>query len=227
MKKVLKKFLIFFLCAGFTAAQVNYAKKVLQQVIKTFNKIQDYQADMEIIVDMEFIKMPTTKAKIYFKQPNKVKFESKGFTILPKQSLIFSPLDLLTGDFTPIYLRKEKLNNYNVDVIKVIPNNDSSDIVVTTLWVDKTKHIIRRVESIGKRTGPIFIDLNYDNNLILPSTVKFAFQDSGSDSLTEKRQNNSPQIRSLPKLSGHITINYSNYKINQGLSDSFFIEKNK
>ena len=80
-------------------AQQKDAVKILDAVKEKFNKVKDYQADVIGKLDISFAKVPDTKATVYFKQPDKVKIDSKGFAMLPKQSVNFSPVEMLNGDF--------------------------------------------------------------------------------------------------------------------------------
>ncbi len=226
----MKKFLAIFFIAGLISAQTRDPNKILDQVKRTFDSVHDYQADIEIKVDINYLKTPDTKAKIYFKQPDKVKFESKGFAMLPRQSLNFSPSHLLKGDFTSIYVKADTLDGSQVDVIKIIPNSDSSGVVLSTLWIDRGRHIVRKIETTGKGGGTVFTLLKYDGNSVLPASLKFTFESSMSETqrmALQKQDGTVRPDRNLSNLQGSVTIIYSNYQINKGLPDSIFAETKK
>ena len=230
----MKKFLLLALIVltGFGFAQSKDPNKILDGVKKRFDKVKDYQANVSVKVDMDFIKVPESKAKLFFKQPDKVKIESDGFAMLPKQSTNFSPAQLLKGNYTAIYVRKENTNNKNLDVIKIIPNADSSDVILTTLWIDPAQSVISKVENATKKGGTIQMDFGYDPKTIpLPTTLKFSFnlgevQVPANVQSTQNNQRGDKKFDSA-KLKGAVIITYSNYKINKGIADSFFDEKKK
>ena len=90
--------IILFVLVGFTNAQVKDAEQILNEVKDKFNKIKDYEVDVSIFVDVDFLKVPESNAKIYFKQPDLVKLDSEGFALLPKEGVNFSPIKLLNQD---------------------------------------------------------------------------------------------------------------------------------
>jgi outer membrane lipoprotein-sorting protein len=231
MKKVF--LMILLLSCSVMSAQTKDANKIIDGVKQKFSKIKDYQVDVNIKVDVNFIKMPDRKAKLFFKQPDKTKFQSEGFAMLPKQGFSFSPVQLLKGDYSAIYVRSEVIDGKKLDVIKIIPNNDSSDVVLSTLWVDQSINAFRKVETVGKKSGNITIDFKYDNNdFSLPAEVKFSFNlENGAmhSEQPDKEKSNNTAIKSPMRgpLKGAAILTYTNYKINKGIPDSFFDEKKK
>ena len=212
-------------------AQTKDSNKILNAVKQKFEKIHDYQADVNIHVDVNFIKMADKKAKIYFKQPDKVKFQSEGFAMLPKQGINFSPSQLLKGNSSAIFVRTEDVDGKKLDVIKVVPKSDSGDVVLSTVWVDEANSVINKVETIGKRSGNISMDFKYSTNQTLPDEVKFTFNFGGVQEQSNSRENdnNPAAMKQMGRgpLKGTATLTYTNYKINKGIPDSFFTEKKK
>ena len=233
MKKIVLLVLVFI--NGFGFAQSKDPNKILKAVETRFNKVRDYQANVSVKLDMDFVKVPESKAKLYFKQPDKVKIESTGFAMLPKQSVNFSPAQFLKGNFTALYVRNETVNNKNLDVIKIIPNSDTTDVILTTVWVDQAQSVITKVETSTKKGGTIQIDFVYDPKTIpLPTTLKFSFnlgdvQIPASVENAQSNQNDKHDNRrsGTAKLKGSVIMTYSDYKINTGIPDSFFDEKKK
>ena len=238
MKRIL--ITLFLIVAAVTSAQKKDPDKLLDAVRQKFNKVKDYKVDASVKLDMSFIKVPDMKAKVFFKKPDKIKVESDGFAMLPKQGLKFSPAELLHGDFTTLYVRAETIDNRKLDVIKAIPNSDSSDVVLSTLWIDAAESVIRKFETTSKKGGTTQIELNYDNyEFGLPSQIKISFSlgnvNLPTDPSTQQNENNSAENkrknrRGLPagaSLKGSVTMTYKNYQINKGIPDSFFAETDK
>jgi hypothetical protein len=225
-----KVLFLILLCSVAGSSQSKDPKEILENVIKAFEKIEDYIVNVNIKVDVTFLKVPEANAKIYFKQPDKVHMESEGFALLPKQGMNFSPLGFLKTDYTPFYDKESELNGTIVSVIKIIPLDDRSDIILSTFWIDQSKNRIMKVESSRKPSGTFSIDLTYPDDkpyFPLPASMIFTFAieemhfptgiagDSNSESNNENEKDEKDKT-------GKVYINYSNYKINQGLSDDLF-----
>ncbi len=219
---------LLFSVTGFS--QSKDPDEILNNIIKAFEEIEDYIVDVNIKVDVAFLKVPEANAKIYFKQPDKVHMESEGFALLPKQGMNFSPLGFLKTDYTALYDKEVELNGTNVSVLKVIPLDERSDVILSTFWIDQSNNRIMKVESSRRPSGTFSIDLTYPKDkpdFLLPATMVFTFAiddirfptgitgDSNSESNNENEKENKDKT-------GKVYINYSSYKINQGLSDDLF-----
>ncbi|MBN2571871.1 MAG: hypothetical protein JXA68_07055 [Ignavibacteriales bacterium] len=210
--------------------QTKDAYLLIQNVEKEFSKINDYQVDVEIFVDVKFIKVPQMKAKIYFKKPDKFRIKSDGFALLPKQGMNFSPSTIFNFDYSAIYVREENYDNKKVDVVKVIPTSDTAKVVLTTLWIDSQHKNIVKVESTTKDAGTFLILLNYENNqFALPSKAEFLFNtgDVRLPNFDPNKMSNENPKSNTEKMEGKVIIKYFNYKINKGISDSVFEEEKK
>lgn len=234
----MKKFFAILLTIAVTGlyGQQKDPDKFLEAVKQKFNKVNDYSADVTVKFDISFLKMADSKVKIYFKQPDKVKLDSKGFAMLPKQSVNFSPAQLFKGDYTALFVKSEVFDGKKTDVIKIIPNSDSTDIILSTLWIDVADLLIRKVEINGKRSGTTTIQLDYENTKYsLPSKVIFAFNLGNMEIPEQLQGNQQPQQqenterkgRRSQKISGSVILTYSNYQINKGIPDSIFDDDKK
>ena len=203
---------------------------LLEKVKEEFKKIENYKADITVKVDIPFIKMPERNATLYFKQPDKIHIESDGFAMLPKEGINFSPISLFESEHTSFYEKEEMIEDVNAAVIKVIPLNDKSDLVLSTLWIDPIKNLILKVESSRKPTGTFVIEFDYtemENGLNLPEAIEFTFS---VDPLMFRSRNpremkldeNEQSEDSSNVKTGKVLIYYSNYEVNQGLPDSLF-----
>ncbi len=66
---------LILLCSVTGFSQSKDPNEILDNVIKAFEEIEDYIVDVNIRVDVAFLKVPEANAKIYFKQPDKVHME--------------------------------------------------------------------------------------------------------------------------------------------------------
>jgi len=228
-----KFWIAIFLYSVTVFSQSKDPDEILDNVIKAFEEIEDYVVNVNIKVDVAFLKIPEANAKIYFKQPDKVHMESEGFALLPKQGMNFSPTGFLKTDYTAFYNKEIELNGIEVSVIKIIPLDESSDVILSTFWIDQSKNRIMKVESSRRPSGTFSIDLTYPENkpdFLLPASMIFTFDiedmhfptgitgDSNSEDNDEKEKEEKEKT-------GKVFVNYSNYKINQGLSDDLFVDE--
>ena len=226
---------LFLIIAQLGFAQSKDPDEIINKVVTNFNIVKDYQVDVNIKIDVEFLKVPETKAKIYFKQPDKVHLEAEGFAMLPRKGMEFSPSSLLKKDYTAIYEQDVDLNGFKTSIVKVIPTGDHGDVILSTLWIDQKKQIIRKVESTTKTNGTFTIDFSYDNKFIYPLPVKIIFSfnldkmniPATISGETETEKPDKKNISSDSRTKGKVIVNYSNYKVNKGILDSIFEEKNK
>jgi outer membrane lipoprotein-sorting protein len=205
--------------------------EILEGVKAAFKKIVDYEVDIRVKIDVDFLKVPDSEAKLYFKQPNKIHVESKKFALLPRQGLDFSPLGLLSVKYTALYEQEDTIRNIPTSVVKIIPLGNDGDIILSTFWVDQSRNLIIRVESTKKPTGTFTIDFTYekyDDYYELPSKMEFTFTvdrmmfPRGMDGQSDDEDSNDKS----DSKTGKVYITYANYKVNQGLPDELFETEN-
>ena len=224
-------FLMIFITVSEFFPQSKDPDEILDRVKEAFKKIEDYEVDIRVKIDVEFLKVPDSEAKLYFKQPKKIHVESKKFALLPRQGLDFSPLGLISGKYTALYEQEDTIQNIPTSVVKIIPLGNDGDIILSTFWVDQTRNLIIRVESTKKPTGTFTIDFTYeiyDDYYELPSQMEFTFTvdrmmfPRGMDGQEEEDDSD----KKSDSTTGKVYITYANYKVNQGLPDELFETEN-
>ena len=225
-------FLMFFITVNEFSPQSTDPDEILDGVKEAFTKIEDYEVDIRVIIDVDFLKVPDSEAKLYFKQPNKIHVESEKFALLPRQGLDFSPLGLLSGKYTALYEREDTIRNIPTSVVKIIPLGNDGDIILSTFWVDQTRNLIIKVESTKKPTGTFTINFTYEkcgDHYELPSQMEFTFTidrmmfPRGMDGQLDNDDDSNKKSNSTM---GKVYITYTNYKVNQGLPDELFETEN-
>lgn len=223
---------ILFLTSISSFAQSVDTEDILNKVDERFSVIEDYEVEIFIEVDVEGMNIPDSKAVIRFKKPDKMDIESEEFALIPKEGINFAPKSVFGDDFTSIYVKDDVIDDSHVYVIKIIPLSDGSDIILSTVWIDKTSYVIRKVESTTKLNGTFEVALRYDTETVkqypLPEQMTFSFDlktvrmptgyanqigGGDDDEMVEK------------PAKGSVYITYTNYKINSGIPDSVFEKK--
>lgn len=230
----MNKLLMFLLISSFVFAQNKNPQQILDDVTNKFDLVKDYQVEVTIKIDMDFLKVPETEAKLYFKQPDKTKFESEGFALLPKQVFEINPGKLLSFDYTPVYIRDVKVDEINTAVIKIVPNSDSTNLLLSTIWVDVQNSRVQKIETATKHGGTMTTVLAYnkESKYPLPSKVSVEFDVNAQAPIPSANHQNSivkhkRAVAGRRQLNGSVMLTYSDYKINEGIPDSVFEEKVK
>lgn len=220
---------IGFLFYSFFSFGQNSAK--LNSIVSKMNTVKDYVVDADISADIPMIKILPSKAKIYFKQKDKFKVESKGIVILPKQG--FTDLNEFLAkeqNYMAIEGELETISGVQSRLVTVIPNGEAKDIILAKVWIDEQREVITKTQMTTRSNGTVTtyysygdqVDYSLPNKMIFRIDVKkFKIPKSMSSDLhntdTNKKKDN--------RKTGTITIVLKNYKVNSGLSDSIFSKK--
>jgi outer membrane lipoprotein-sorting protein len=218
-------------------AQSQDAQQLFYKMRSRFDAVKDYVADVKMKIDVSYMRVPLLSGKLYFKSPDKLKLERNGgISILPRKSISLTVNNLIpSGDVTVIDAGYEMIGDVKTHVIKVVPDNEQTDIVLTRVWVDEQRLLALRTETTTRDNGTIKMDLEFGRyvDLALPDRVTFfvdvkdyklpkgVTMDYDNSEMTLKKETGGK-----PKK-GRIQITYLNYRINTGLADALFLEKKK
>lgn len=224
-------FIALIIINTFAYPQNKDPQQILNNVISKFNKVQDYEVDVNIRVDVEFLKVPESTAKIFFRQPDKISLKSDGFAMIPRNGFNSSPTSLLKDEYTAIFEKVEIIDGRKLTLVKVIPLGTSSDVILSTLWIDEAQNVIRKVESTTKINGTFIIEFSYDEKFdyALPSEMVFSFNIDKMNFPSAMMGNTDTRSKRTEKpadslTKGKVFVHYSNYRVNIGIPDSVFDE---
>jgi outer membrane lipoprotein-sorting protein len=232
----MKKILLFSLFSLSFSAFGQKPEDVIEKINTKIAGAKDYTVNAHIDADIPMIQIMPSKAKIYFKQKDKFKIESKGISILPKQG--FTELNVFLSDkskYTAIFGDSLKIRDVDTRLINIIPNSSSGEIILAKIWVDQKNSVIMRSQVTTQSNGTVKTDFKYGNQLSygLPSELKFEIdvkkfkmpKSVAAD--INKTSTDKKKAKSKPKSKGTITITLTDYAVNTGLSDSIFKDKKK
>ena len=229
MKSLLTIFILITLQFSASAQDVT---ALVNKVKAKLDVVNDYVADGKMRTDVAFIKAPLGRVKVYFKKPNKFRLKKDGgISLLPKGGVSVNMNSLIsTKDFLAIAAGESTVNGIDVKVVKLLPSTESSDIVLTTLYIDEPNLLIKKAVTTTKENGTYDIEMTYGKfaNLSLPDKVVFSFNTKDyklPKGITlefddnEKKETEAQKIRNKK---GRVEITYSNYIINKGIDDAVF-----
>ena len=215
--------MLIFALSAMMPAQTLTAEKILLNVKANFDAVKDYTVTLTGTVNMERLKVPKMIVKLYFKQPNKFKTESKGTSFLPRTMLDINPTDLL-NKFDGSVMGKEISEGRSFYKLRLISKPEKGKQVRESfIWVDESNWTITRLESYpqeGRKIEVLIESIVVDGKFILPSKISASFDfEQKVDSLAERFNPNR-----LPRK-GSAELTYSDYRVNTGLTDEFFEQK--
>ena len=217
-----------FAALNTSAQEVN---TLVKQVKDKLDKVDNYVAEGRMKTDVAFIKAPAGKVKIFYKRPNKFKLKRDGgISLLPKGGVSVNMNSVLNNsEYLALDAGTTTIGTTKVKVVKLLPTNENSDVVLTTLYIDEPNLLIKKASSTTKENGTYDMEMTYGRfaSYGLPDKVIFAFNtkdyklpkgvtmefDSG-----EKKS----EADKMKNKKGRVEINYTSYLINKGIADSEF-----
>ena len=229
----MKKFLLL-LIGAFTVV-LSYSQSAEEMAAKLKSKllsVKDYEAKGMLKTDVAFLKLPISAVRIFYKFPDLFRIKKDGgISVLPKGGIRINMNSLITeGNYTSLSAGRILWKGSDLAILKLIPNGESSDIVLTTLYVDDKAMLIRRAITTTKDNGTYEMEMEYgkyakwglpDKAIMifntkdykLPKGITFEYDASISQKSKEKKP--------LSKQ-GRIEISYASYEINKGLAADIF-----
>ena len=220
MKVLLVIPLTFFLSAHMSAQP---AEELVQKIKTKLEKVDDYAADAKLKTNVTFIKAPIANIKVYFKKPDKLKIVNKGgISFIPKGSMNvnLSNIFVNTRGFDVIDAGKDEATSLRV--VKLLPKEDTSEVVLSTLYIDEKNLLIKKSRTTTKENGTYQLDMNYGkySDFGLPDKIIFSFNTKEyklPKGVTLDYDNGSKKSdEALKNKKGTVEISYTNYVINKG-----------
>lgn len=221
--------LVLLILASSLHAQQRTPNQLLNAVYSKMQKAKDYTVDANIKVDLPFIKMLPINAKIYFKQKDKFKVDSKSIAIVPRQG--FDQITKMLADtnkFTTLAQGTEMLGGISTMIVNVIPLSDTSDLILGKIWVDPKQNIVLKSQLTTKTNGTILTEYTYGKQLQygLPDQMTFTVDVKKfkvPKGVTADVNNKpAPEDKKKDPKKGKIIITLTNYQVNKGIADSVF-----
>ena len=214
-----------------TTKAIAQGDPLIEKVAQKLATVNDYVAEGIMKTDVSFIKASLGKVKVYFKKPNLLKVRKDGgISLLPKGGVSLTLNTLLnTKQYTAIQAGTQVLNGKSLRVIKLIPNDDRLDWVISTLWIDPVDALVYKTATTTKESGSYEISMEYGAyaQYGLASKIVFSFNtkdyklpngitlEFGDDEPVSKQQ-------LLKNKKGSIEIRYIRYTINKGIPPHVF-----
>jgi outer membrane lipoprotein-sorting protein len=201
------------------------ADVLIQKVAAKLATVKNYEAKGTLKTDVPFLKLPLSEVEISYKYPDQITIKKEGgVTVLPKGGLKVNMNSLLVGgNYTTFSSGRIPWKGKDLLMVKLVPNGNSSDVVISTLYVDDKEMLIRKAVTTTKDNGTYEIEMDYGKyaKWALPDRVEMSFSlkdyklpkaitfeyDAGIEA---KKSDKKPTTDK-----GRIEVKYSSYAINK------------
>ncbi len=206
---------------------------VLRRVEDQVVTIKDYTVTLDVVADIERISVPPMHATMYYKHPEKVHIDSKGFALLPRESMGLQ-FGGLVKRFAVDSTSREKGRVPAMYRLVLRPRDERDRVRKVVLWVNTERWTPDRIVIPQADGRAMTADFTYMRvgSYWLPDTLVVSFTMPREDSTGSDLQTNPLLGRSPPsgvgarggERTGTITVRYSDYHVNTGLRDEIFAE---
>jgi outer membrane lipoprotein-sorting protein len=229
----MKRFTLFislFLCTFFTKGYAQDIKELVKKAAAKIDQVNDYEASGTMRTDVTFLKVPVANVKAYFKKPGKLKLKSeKGLSFIPKGAVNLNLGGFLSNQaFTIIDAGSGKIGNKVVRVAKLLPVDDNSEIILSTLYIDPQTSLVQKAKTTTRENGSYELEMTYGKYaaLGLPDKIIFLFDTKDYKLPKGITFDFDDGTKAKPKTGksgkGKAEIIFREYKINKGISDTMF-----
>jgi hypothetical protein len=189
--------------------------QILESFKNKMEQVENYSVEVLIKVEVDFIKIKDRKATVTYTKPNQFDFKAEGFTLLPKRGLEMDYMKIMEEGYTSIYIKEDTVNRKETSMIKVIPDNPETEIILAEMWMDTTHLLLQKMRTYSRNTGSYTIYFYYSNHPFdLPDKLVVEFEVKNSKIpasfsgdldavLTPKKEGSSK---------GRVIIQYSGYE---------------
>jgi len=231
MKKIITVLTLVCIVLLARSRQLLSGPEVLQRVEQGVEGVQDYVVNLEADVHMERVRIPRAKATMYFKKPDLVHFDSPGIAMIPREGIAFNSAAVLE-QYTAQIVGEDTVQGLKVLKLQLAAKAATARLRQLFIWVNPVNWSISRLQTVPYEGRTLSVDFSYglqDGKYWMPTslTAQFGLLDEGGTIKAQVDTSTVPetpldQMQPRSPRSGSISIVYSNYRINVGLSDDIF-----
>lgn len=226
--------LLLFLFKISCIAQAQDINVLVQKVKDKINLVNDYEANGKMKTNVVFLKVPVATVKLFFKKPNRLRIKNeKGISFVPKGAVNINMSNVLSsGKYSVLDAGNDKIGGTAVKVVKLLPEDDNADVVLSTLYIDPVSQVILKTKTTTRDNGTYELEMSYGKytayglpdkiifsfntkDYKMPKGVTFDFEDGSQKKTAAEKEK-------LKNQKGKMEISISGYNINKGIADSVF-----
>lgn len=221
---------IVLLC--FQTGYSQTADEIVSKLRSKLLSVKDYEAKGQLKTDVAFLKIPISAVSIFYKYPDQFRIKKTGgLSVLPKGGIKINMNSLISGgSFNAISAGRIQFKGTDLHLIKLIPTDQTSDVVLTTLYVDDKNMLIRKSITTTTENGTYEMEMDYgkyskwglpDKAVMIFNTKDYKLPKGITFEYDAGMMNKNKNPKELSKK-GRIEIVYSSYDINKGIPNTVF-----
>jgi len=193
------------------AAHALTPMQVVQRALQVQQQVADYTATVTVSVSAPNVQIPSRTMKVYYKRPDKVHVESEGLAIVPRDALLMGNLGRHLETNTQAGLvGTGTLSGRPVWCVKLTPLDAGPGSGRMLCWIDRERYLLLRSEVWDAVQKAMTISFSYSlvqQRYWMPTQILCEFSAKLLDGSGEQAR---------------VTVGFTNYRVNTGLSDSIF-----
>lgn len=235
MRRVVQSILVAIaLVSAGIPATVEDLDIVIQKLITSYHRVEDYSVRVTMSVAMPGFRMPRKQIDLYYKRPDMIKIESDGFAVVPKTGLRAAP-DQYLSHLESATLRPAANNHIEISgtvspdsiTLPVAGISESENLMLNlTVRVDTLHWLIDGVEVKLDTTTLFRLNTIYEEietEIWLPVETRIEVHIPGKFRKEMPREAaKALTSEEMTDKGGQITLKFTKYKVNKGLKGSFF-----
>ena len=231
MRKLLVSILLFTVQFSFAQSADEIVAKLKAKLVS----VKDYEAVGKLKTDVAFLKIPISAVRIFYKYPDLFRIKKDGgISVLPKGGIKVNMSAMIAdGNYTALLAGRIKWKDQDLAMLKLIPNDMNSDVVITTLYVDDKEMLIRKSITSTKENGTYEMEMDYgkyakwglpDKAIMIFNTKDYKLPKGITFEYDAGVANKAKSPKQLSNK-GRIEIIYQTYEVNKGLKPEVFTSK--
>lgn len=191
--------------------------QMLTKAMTLHKGVKDYIAKVSVDIDIPEVEIPHRTATVYVKPPDKMYVDSGGgLVLIPKRALLFGDIAKdIEKEAKVLLIGSKAARGQTIHCLKIVPKEEPQEAKGEEprilIWVNGTRWTMQRIHIMEGAKVLVSINFTYKHTqgFWMPTKVTCTIPKGtmGSDK------------------PGHISISFSDYKINTGLTDEFFEKK--
>ncbi|MBL0199689.1 MAG: hypothetical protein IPP81_05810 [Chitinophagaceae bacterium] len=215
-------------------AQSQDINVLVQKVKDKINLVNDYEANGRMKTNVVFLKVPVATVKLFFKKPNRLRIKNeKGISFVPKGAVNINMSNVLSsGKYSVLDAGNDKVGSRAVKVVKLLPEDDNADVVLSTLYIDPVNQVILKTKTTTRDNGTYELEMSYGKYIAygLPDKITFSFNTKDYkmpkgvtfDFEDGSQKKTAAEKEKLKNQKGKMEIFINGYIINKGIADGVF-----
>lgn len=220
--------ILLALLFGITLGDTPTETEIKSLMTENWDKIEDYEVDIKLSLNIPGFRMPSRKIHYLFKSPDKSKVEVKGFAIIPKQGI--QPFFTFIKDSISMDTISDTLLNGKAVFEVVVEDTFMNKAGRISFYVDQITGSVYQASVTHDDREFFSLTSEYDifDGIIMPISTDMQMKFPPDFKNIQRLGKNPSEMKEFDEgltdewLEGSIKIKFENYKVNQGIPDYVF-----